>query len=145
MPHDAPISVFIAEDDPDDQLVLNDALAHTGHSVIPRFFNQAEGLMHYLLQPGTPLPQLILVDLNMPGMGGLALISEIRRRFALAQIPIIVLSTSDAPTDLEASYHRGANAYLVKPDEFEQWRQLMDHALGFWRQVALRPEAGRSR
>jgi DNA-binding response OmpR family regulator len=76
--------------------------------------------------------RLILLDIHLPGINGIELVQKIREHKALAYTPIIMLSTSDNPKDVEACYQRGANAYLVKPVGIQPLVNTLKSVCEFW-------------
>jgi DNA-binding response OmpR family regulator len=76
--------------------------------------------------------RLILLDIHLPGINGIELVQKIREQKALAYTPIIMLSTSDNPKDIEACYQRGANAYLVKPVGIQPLVNTLKSICDFW-------------
>jgi len=76
--------------------------------------------------------KLILLDIHLPGITGIELVQKIREQKALAYTPIIMLSTSDNPKDVEACYQRGANAYLVKPVGIQPLVNTLKSVCEFW-------------
>ncbi len=76
--------------------------------------------------------KLILLDIHLPGITGIELVQKIREQKALAYTPIIMLSTSDNPKDVEACYERGANAYLVKPMGIQPLVNTLKSVCDFW-------------
>lgn len=79
-----------------------------------------------------PQPQLVLLDLNMPGMGGLQLLRWIRQDRELCKLRVIVLSGSDASRDVSDAYAAGANSYLVKPGDLERFVEISKALSGYW-------------
>ncbi|WP_412468889.1 response regulator [Pedobacter sp. KLB.chiD] len=77
-------------------------------------------------------PKLILLDLNLPGLSGLDLLKFIRDIPYLKTIPVILFSTSDNPEDVKASIEFGANAYLTKPDGYENLLKCVHSVHDFW-------------
>ena len=82
----------------------------------------------------------MLFDLNMPGVEGCEFLRMFRQREKL--VPVLVLSTSSHPDDIEGCYHAGANAYLVKPFELEDWQTMMATTANFWLNIAQLPIRG---
>jgi len=83
-------------------------------------------------------PKLILLDLNLPGLSGLDLLKFIREIPYLKTIPVILFSTSDNPDDVKASIEFGANAYLTKPDGYENLLKCVHSVHDFWFNTHLR-------
>lgn len=76
--------------------------------------------------------KLILLDIHMPGITGLELLQKIRAQQELRCVPIVMMSTSDNPKDVEASYQWGANAYLVKPVGIQPLTNTLKSLCDFW-------------
>lgn len=86
-----------------------------------------------------PRPDLVLLDLNLPRKGGRELLAEIKNDADLKHIPIIVLTTSDAPQDIEAAYDLHANSYIVKPFSLKEFYEVVRTIDEFWFQTAQLP------
>ena len=121
-----PIRIHMCDDDPDDQLLVNDALeeARLGNPI--DFSNNGKELLEYLNREGKfshlvdePLPGLILLDLNMPIMVGREVLSKIKQHDKFRSIPIIVLTTSKAEADIARTYDMGVNSFIMKPVSFD--------------------------
>jgi CheY-like chemotaxis protein len=91
------------------------------------------------LTRGEELPDLILLDLNMPRLDGRGFLSKMRQRDELRAIPVVVLTSSDAEQDIVKSYKLGANCYVNKPvglDEFQKIVRTVEH---FWLTIVKLP------
>jgi CheY-like chemotaxis protein len=111
-----PIEVLVVEDDPGDVLMTREALAgsklvHNLHVV-----DNGELAIEY---ESAPRPDLVLLDLNLPRLDGREVLARVKADQSLRQIPVVVLTTSDAEEDVLRSYDLHANAYVTKPVEFE--------------------------
>lgn len=96
-----------------------------------------------LSAPGTvPLPTLILLDLNLPGMDGLALLRLIKQHERLRSIPVVVLSTSNDARDVQDCYALGASTFIHKPVSFEALNAAIRALKAYWFEVALLPTSG---
>ncbi|SMB89708.1 response regulator [Deinococcus hopiensis] len=93
-----------------------------------------------LLQNAPLLPDLILLDLNMPQMDGLAVLDAIRAEQTTRDIPVVMLTTSGENRDVRESYQHGASAYVVKPMDFGQFRDAIRTITDFWTQLNRRPQ-----
>ncbi|MCP5143318.1 MAG: response regulator [Gammaproteobacteria bacterium] len=85
------------------------------------------------------LPTLILVDINLQGSSGLHLVRELKQDATFRSIPVVVLTTSQAPSDVKAAYDLQANCYLRKPIDYAQFRDLIAMIAAFWLQHAELP------
>jgi CheY-like chemotaxis protein len=82
--------------------------------------------------PTAPRPDLVLLDLNLPGMDGREVLEEVKSDPDLRTIPVIVLTTSNAGPDVAAAYRSHANAYMTKPVNFEKFHELMTGLQEYW-------------
>lgn len=143
-----PILILMAEDDPDDRLLIRAAFKQLRLPNELRHVPDGEELMDYLEQRGayadprtSPSPGLILLDLNMPRKDGREALQEIRENPRLRGIPIVVLTTSKAEEDILASYDMGANSFIRKPVSFERLVQVVESVGQYWLEtVELPPE-----
>ncbi len=131
--------ILIADDDPDDRLLVSRALGKAGLAGHIHTVHDGEELLDYLQQDGAFLPGLILLDLNMPRMDGWEALRRIRASPMLRSIPIVVLTTSDAPDHITQSYEMGVNAYVVKPSSLDEMDRFADVLEEFWLQIAKLP------
>ena len=135
---DAPFLVLLVEDDPDHvELILR---SFKDHRVANRInvVRDGEEALDYLFHRGeyadpekSPPPQVILLDLRLPKIDGLEVLKEIKESENLCRIPVVILTSSGAETDVARAYDYRANSYVVKPVDFEKFSQLMDD-LGFY-------------
>ena len=117
-----PITILYADDDPEDRMLLMDAWKESRVANELHMVEDGEQLMDYLLRRGeftslasTPLPGMILLDLNMPRKDGREALREIKSDPALRRVPVIVLTTSKAEEDIYRAYDLGVNSFIVKP------------------------------
>jgi CheY-like chemotaxis protein len=134
-----PNIIIMAEDDADDRLLVKDALQECQWNADLRFVENGEELLDYLLRQGkykraeeSPRPGLILLDLNMPKKDGREVLRDIRAHAELRRIPVVVLTTSRADTDIERTYELGANSYIAKPVQFDGLVNLMRMISQYW-------------
>ena len=121
----SPIEVLLVEDDPGDVLMTQEAFAE--HKVRNRLavVSDGEEAIAFLRKEGkyadAVRPDLVLLDLNLPRRDGRQVLEEIKSDQSLRQIPVVVLTTSQADEDILRSYALHANAYVTKPVDFEQF------------------------
>lgn len=141
-----PITILMAEDDPDDRLLAREALEEARLANDLYFVEDGEELMDYLHRRGeyadpevSPRPGLILLDLNMPRKDGREALEEIKADSRLRLIPVVVLTTSKAEEDILRSYDLGVNAYITKPVTFEALVGVMKVLSQFWLEIVELP------
>jgi CheY-like chemotaxis protein len=143
-----PLMILMADDDADDRLMAQAALqearlANTLHDV-----EDGEELLEYVARRGkyavlsqTPLPGLILLDLNMPRKNGREALREIKADPTLRRIPMVVLTTSQAEEDILRSYDLGGSACIVKPVAFASLVEVMQALGRYWFEIVELPPA----
>jgi CheY-like chemotaxis protein len=143
------ITILLAEDDPDDRQLTEDALAECRLANDIHFVEDGEQLLDYLLRRGQftsmakdPLPGLILLDLNMPRKDGREALKEIKAHPDLRRIPIIVLTTSKAEEDILRTYDLGVNSYITKPVTFASLVEIIKVLGRYWFEIVELPGAG---
>lgn len=127
---------FLVVDDDADQLTLvSQALTRIGSQAKVSYFRDGAEVMEYLQQAvseGTSLPCMTLLDIAMPLKDGLTTLAEIRAIPALANLPVLMYSTSSLATDITQSYALGASGYCVKPRNFAELMHLFAALLREW-------------
>jgi CheY-like chemotaxis protein len=135
--NDTGFCVLIADDDPDDQYMLREALAGSEPVPLIHTVNDGEALIDFLHKRGTdnssrPTPDVILLDLNMPKKDGRECLREIKHHPEFRKIPIVVFSTSNNQDDVTHSYEAGANSYISKPYSYNELVELMTIFKQYW-------------
>jgi len=137
------IRILLVEDHPADITLTKRAFSRLSTPTQLSVVLDGVEALHFLRRTGryteVRRPDLILLDLNMPRMGGLEVLQEISADPSLRSIPVIVLTTSAAEHDVLNSYSMGANSYLVKPLGFEKFMQIVQLIENFWLQNAKIP------
>ncbi len=141
-----PITILYADDDADDQLLVQEALEESLVKNELRFVSDGEELMDYLKRRGkyadpncSPRPGLILLDLNMPRKNGREALAEIKGDPLLRTIPVVVLTTSKAEEDIYRSYELGVNSFIAKPVTFGGMVQVMRALGSYWFEIVALP------
>jgi CheY-like chemotaxis protein len=137
-----PISILLVEDDPGDVVLVREAFEHNKVRNELRVASDGVYALEALRDESVPLPDLILLDLNLPRMDGRELLSEIRADPRLTRIPVVVLTTSDAESDIVRSYELHANAYVTKPVDLQRFLGVVREIEDFFVAVVKLP--GRS-
>lgn len=144
------VTILCAEDDPDDRMLLADALESIGLPYQLHFTEDGEQLMSYLRREGDyvdsrefPSPDLLLLDLNMPRMDGREALVLIRADPSLRELPVVVMSTADSDEDVRNAYGLGASSFVTKPVTFERLVKVMQDIRHYWTDVATLPRSDR--
>ena len=131
----APLNILLAEDDLDDRSFFELALKEVSISTNLTTVNDGELLMKYLADNSEQLPNILFLDLNMPRKNGFECLVEIRENEKLKDLSVVIFSTS-YPQDksyelgmISNLFNLGARVYIRKPTDFDQLKQLIDHAL----------------
>jgi len=138
-----PIEVLLVEDDPGDVLMTREAFEE--HLLNNRLSVVTDGTeaIDFLRRRGpyadAPRPDLILLDLNLPRRDGREVLAEIKGDESLRQIPVIVLTTSQADEDILRSYQLHANAYVTKPVDLDRFIAVVKHIDEFFVSVVKLP------
>ncbi|GAA4733114.1 response regulator [Isoptericola chiayiensis] len=137
------IEVLLVEDDPGDVLMTREAFAE--HKVANRLSVVADGVsaLEFLRRTGehadAPVPDLILLDLNLPRMDGREVLAAVKADPDLKHIPVVVLTTSEAEEDVLRSYALHANAYVTKPVDFDRFIEVVRQIDDFFVSVVRLP------
>jgi CheY-like chemotaxis protein len=90
-------------------------------------------------EAGEALPVVILLDINMPKVGGLEVLRQLKAHPTLRTIPVVLLTTSAVHEDVQAAYLQGANSYIVKPVDFDQFMEIAAQIETYWASVNVPP------
>jgi two-component system response regulator len=132
--------ILLVEDNPGDVLLVQEALkeARVGASlhVCRDGVDALDYLRHGARNGETGLPDLVLLDLNMPRMSGHELLAEVKGHPVLGRIPVVVLSTSTSEGDIRATYELHANSYVAKPLDLEMFMQAVRDIASYWLELS---------
>ena len=125
--------ILLVEDNPDDAELTRIAFAEAGGEYVLRVVADGAEAVAYL-QGCTPaeLPALVLLDLNLPKLDGREVLQAIRADPATRSLPVVVLTTSAEPFDVEKVYALGANSYIQKPVDFERFVEVVRQIGLYW-------------
>lgn len=133
--------VLLVEDSDDDILIVERAFKTLGLGHDLRAVATGEEALAQL-EAGTVRPDLVLLDINLPGLSGFEVLRRMRNNQAVRTVPITVLSASEREHDIAEAYEAGANSYLVKPIKFEQFTQLLRQWNEYWTRWGRLPASG---
>ncbi|MEU7607761.1 response regulator [Micromonospora sp. NPDC049204] len=139
-----PVRILVVDDDPGDVLMIEEALADSDVDKVIDVVSDGEEAMEFLRAEGrheqARRPDVILLDLNMPRMDGRQVLSAVKQDEDLRTIPIVVLTTSNADTDIVGSYTLQANAYVTKPIDLDDFNDVVRRIDEFFGRVVVLPK-----
>jgi chemotaxis family two-component system response regulator Rcp1 len=143
-PNNEPIEILLIEDNPGDARLAVEALKE--NKVRNNLYHVKDGVeaMDFVHRrrehTGVPVPDLILLDLNLPKKDGREVLEEIKHDSALGLIPVVVLTTSATERDLVKTYGLHANAYIVKPIDLDRFIEVVQAIENFWFTIVKLPQ-----
>jgi DNA-binding response OmpR family regulator len=139
--------ILLVEDNPDHDELVRRGFAHHSMAIHLHHVEDGASALDYLFQRGpyadpdsSPRPAIILLDLRLPRVDGLTVLQTIKSSPDLNRIPVIVLTTSRAETDVVRAYESHANSYLVKPVGFSEFVALVRELGCYWLDWNTQPE-----
>lgn len=138
-----PINILLVEDNPGDIRLTEEAFKEAEISVKLKAVMDGEEALNYLYKKvpydSIQLPDLILLDLNLPKVDGRAVLADIKSNPELKKIPVIILTTSTAEQDILNSYDLHVNCYITKPVDFDRFFDIIKLIEDFWINTAILP------
>lgn len=138
-----PIEILLVEDNPGDVLLTREGLRSGKVLNNLTVISDGEEALAFLRREGkhanAQRPDLILLDLNLPGRDGREVLEEIRRDPALTHIPVVILTTSAAQQDILKTYELHANCYITKPVDLDGFTEVIRCVEGFWLSIVKLP------
>ena len=143
------VNILLVEDDPDDIEIARRAFER-GKIANPLYVvRDGEEALEFLQHSGryadpddAPRPGLILLDLNLPRLDGREVLKHIKADASLRRIPVVVLTTSSEEADVLGCYDRGANTYITKPVEYDNFLEAVITIGRYWLAIAEIPDDG---
>jgi len=143
-----PVLVLLVEDNEDHAELLKRTLREAGDRIRIVHARDGEAALDYLglsnpsARPkNNEIPGLVLLDLRLPRIDGLDVLRRIKGAQSLSPVPVVILTTSSAPADIERAYHLHANSYLAKPVSYDHFSRLMQTLGRYWTVWNARPGA----
>ncbi|MEZ4705123.1 MAG: response regulator [Bdellovibrionota bacterium] len=141
-----PNRILIVEDSKEDFMVIHRAFNRVGMVDALFHINNGDEALDYLHKEGKyrdssthVLPEMVILDLNLPGVDGREILKKMKGNTRLKKIPVIILTTSADESDVEACYTDGANSYIQKPVEFKGFIDAVEHIKEYWFGISLLP------
>jgi CheY-like chemotaxis protein len=128
---DGALYIYLIDDDLDHILLITRALRDTEHAVEPQSFADPQEALDSLFETQR-LPDLILLDINMPGLSGFDVLKKLKENPRLKTIPVVMLTSSELSTDVARAYELGASGYISKPSYMHDIRAILGNTLLYW-------------
>lgn len=133
------LHLLLIEDNEGDILLTQEALSDVALRNSLTVMRDGEQALNYLKNSKNHLPDLILLDINLPRMDGKEFLNRIKTDPALLHIPVVVLTTSSSGRDIKDAYSLYANCYITKPVDFDSFVQVIRAIERFWVQIVQLP------
>jgi chemotaxis family two-component system response regulator Rcp1 len=138
-----PIEILLVEDNPGDVRLTEKAFEEGSLANDLDVVTDGVEAMRYLRQEDEyaekSLPDIVLLDLNLPKKNGDEVLEEVKSDEDLRHLPVVILTSSEAEEDIAATYNKHANAYLTKPVDFDGFTDIVNQIEGFWFRVVRLP------
>jgi CheY-like chemotaxis protein len=138
-----PVEILLVEDNEGDVGLIEEVLEEAKIRNILHVAKDGEEAILFLHNEekfsGSPRPDIILLDLNLPKKDGREVLGEIKEDSNLKNIPVVILTTSGAEKDIIRAYELHANAYVIKPLDFDQFIKVVEYIANFWLEVVKLP------
>ena len=132
-------TILLVEDNPDDEELTRIAFEESNLANQLVVAHDGVEALEYLLDPKRPLPQMVLLDLKLPKLNGLEVLRRLRADERTKFLPIVILTSSDEERDRTQSYGFGANSYVRKPMDFQQFQRAVSELGLYWLDVNQPP------
>lgn len=137
------MKILLVEDNPGDARLFKDFFKDSKFNIIVDHVGDGAAALDYLHQKekyeSISLPDIIVLDLNLPKIGGIHILQVIKEDDNLKRIPVIVLGTSNEPGEIKKAYDSHANCYIVKPIDFDHLMGVLKSIEGFWVDIVKLP------
>ena len=124
--------IVLVEDNPNDELLTRRALARHGSGDEVVVLRDGAEAVDYLLDPQLTVPAVVLLDLKLPKVDGLAVLARIRENRRTRFVPVVVLTSSDEESDIVGSYRNGANSFVRKPVDSDDFDSAIERLGVYW-------------
>ena len=138
------LRICLIDDDPDHVLIITRAIRELGDESTVQAASDGDEALAWL-RSAEKLPDLILLDINMPGLSGFDVLEALKADERLKSVPVVMLTSSDASADVARAYELGASGYISKPSYLHDLRAVLGNTLLYWsamRRATLQSEGG---
>lgn len=140
----SPIEILLVEDNPADIRLTREGLKEAKVANILHAVTNGRDALDFLHRRGAysdaPRPDLVLLDLNLPGISGHSVLAEIKQDPGLLTIPVVVLTSSESEADIVKSYEEHANCFISKPVDFSSFLDIVSRIENFWFSIVRLPQ-----
>lgn len=126
------LSVYLVEDDPDHVLLITRAIEEVAAQAEIQAFADGESALNSLRDASRAAPDLVLLDIKMTGLSGFDVLAAIKADERLRRIPVVMVTSSELPTDIARAYNLGASGYISKPSYMRDLRAVLGNTLLYW-------------
>ena len=140
-------TILLVEDDPGDQELIRRAFENAGGAVTLHIAADGEDALDFLLargqytaRPAQPLPQLVLLDMNMPRLDGRGVLKAMRTDPQLRSIPVVILTTSENADDVRTCHELGCNSFIAKPTDPDELVRVCRGLIAYWFELVTLPQ-----
>jgi len=138
-----PFTVMLVEDNPSDVILFKKALAECEGPAEVQTFHDAEGAMDFLVNHDVKfsqdLPDLVVLDLSLPKVGGLEVLKRIKKHPQLAELPVVILTNSISMNDMMSAYRHGAAGFIQKSVDLSEYMDCMVVVMKYWSKIVALP------
>jgi DNA-binding response OmpR family regulator len=127
----SPLTILVVEDNPDDAALTRRALRERTAAEV-QIARSAREALDYLFDEANSVPRVVLLDLGLPSRDGLEVLRRIREDERTCMMPVVILTSSSSPSDIAAGYRCGANSYICKPVDFDEFADLIRQLGAYW-------------
>ena len=125
------LRVWLVEDEPDHAMIISRAIRQTSAQTEIQTVADGEAALA-LLREASTMPDLILLDINMPGLSGFEVLTQVKEDVRLKHVPVVMLTSSELSADVARAYELGASGYISKPSYLHDLRSVLGNALLYW-------------
>jgi len=126
------IDVVLVEDNPKDALILLRILKKEGFGDDVKWLKDGKEAVDKLVVAEKWLPKLVLLDMKLPKLTGVEVLAILKKHPKMSQVPVVMLSSSDEKVDIKNAYRAGANAYVIKPQQYQETKMVVKMITNFW-------------
>jgi two-component system, chemotaxis family, response regulator Rcp1 len=132
------IQILVVEDNAGDIFLIKEGLHNAGAIFNVHVVKDGLGAIEFVEQ-GKPRPDLVILDLNIPGLSGHEVLERLKSNPEFMEIPVVVFSSSSSTQDIKAAYKLRANSYVKKPSDLDEFFAAIAAIENFWTQTAVLP------